>query len=159
VRDLVDSVGTVSEEGISRALLFLLERAKLVVEPAGASAAGWLLENAGTDIEGPVVCVLSGGNIDPLLMMRIIRHGMVAAGRYLQFAVRVPDTPGSLAAILADCAGLDANILEIEHIRTGPHINVDEVEIALRLETRGPEHCVRVLDAMRAKGYTVIESP
>ncbi|WP_404384683.1 threonine ammonia-lyase [Knoellia locipacati] len=156
VRDLVDSVETVSEEGISRALLFLLERAKLVVEPAGASAAGWLLENAGTEIEGPVVCVLSGGNIDPLLMMRIIRHGMVAAGRYLQFAVRVPDTPGSLAAILADCAGLDANILEIEHIRTGPQISVDEVEIALRLETRGPEHCERVLNAMRGKGYTIV---
>jgi threonine dehydratase len=150
----------VSEEGISRALLFLLERAKLVVEPAGASAAGWLLENAGTsDIEGPVVCVLSGGNIDPLLMMRIIRHGMVAAGRYLQFAVRVPDTPGSLAAILADCAGVDANILEIEHIRTGPHINVDEVEIALRLETRGPEHCERVLRAMSDKGYTIVREP
>ena len=107
-------------------------------------------------VEGPVVAVLSGGNIDPLLMLRIIRHGMVAAGRYLQFSVRVPDTPGSLAAILADCAGVDANILEIEHIRTGPRINVDEVEIALRLETRGPEHCDRVLAAMRAKGYTVI---
>lgn len=159
VRDMVDSVETVSEGGMSRALLFLLERAKLVVEPAGASAVGWLLENAGArEVEGPVVAVLSGGNIDPLLMLRIIRHGMVAAGRYLQFAVRVPDTPGSLAGILADCAGVDANILEIEHIRTGPQINVDEVEIALRLETRGPEHCARVLDAMRAKGYTVIES-
>jgi threonine dehydratase len=160
VRDLVDSVETVTEGGMSRALLFLLERAKLVVEPAGASAAGWLLENAESDdgqpVEGPVVAVLSGGNIDPLLMMRIIRHGMVAAGRYLQFAVRVPDTPGSLAAILADCAGVDANVLEIEHIRTGHNINVDEVEIALRLETRGPEHCERVLAAMRAKGYTVV---
>ncbi|MFC7491350.1 MULTISPECIES: threonine ammonia-lyase [unclassified Knoellia] len=157
VRDLVDSVETVSEGGMSRALLFILERAKLVVEPAGASAVGWLLESAGTDeIEGPVVAVLSGGNIDPLLMLRIIRHGLVAAGRYLQFSVRVPDTPGSLAAILADCAGVDANILEIEHIRTGPRINVDEVEIALRLETRGPEHCERVLAAMRAKGYTVV---
>ena len=162
VRDLVDSVETVSEGGMSRALLFLLERAKLVVEPAGASSVGWLLENAEAgveEIEGPVVAVLSGGNIDPLLMLRIIRHGMVAAGRYLQFVVRVPDTPGSLAGILADCAGVDANILEIEHIRTGPQINVDEVEIALRLETRGPEHITRVLDAMRAKGYTVIESP
>ncbi|MFC7486405.1 threonine ammonia-lyase [Knoellia sp. CPCC 206453] len=160
VRDLVDSVETVSEGGMSRALLFLMERAKLVVEPAGASAVGWLLENSETEatepIEGPVVAVLSGGNIDPLLMLRIIRHGLVAAGRYLQFSVRVPDTPGSLAAILADCAGVDANILEIEHIRTGPQINVDEVEIALRLETRGPEHCERVLAAMRAKAYTVI---
>ncbi|WP_353951078.1 threonine ammonia-lyase [Knoellia sp. S7-12] len=162
VRDLVDSVETVSEGGMSRALLFLLERAKLVVEPAGASAVGWLLEISETEtsesekIEGPVVAVLSGGNIDPLLMLRIIRHGLVAAGRYLQFSVRVPDTPGSLAAILADCAGVDANILEIEHIRTGPQINVDEVEIALRLETRGPEHRERVLAAMRAKGYVVI---
>jgi threonine dehydratase len=153
VRELVDSVETVSEEGLSRALLFLLERAKLVVEPAGGAAVAHLLERQGQHVEGPVVAVLSGGNIDPLLLLRIIRHGMAAAGRYLQFRVRVSDRPGHLARLLADCAAVDANVLEVEHIRTGTTITVDEVEIGLQLETRGHEHCEEVLRTLRGKGY------
>ncbi|HYN29500.1 MAG TPA: threonine ammonia-lyase [Dermatophilaceae bacterium] len=153
VRDLVDRIDTVSEDGMSRALLFLLERAKLVVEPAGAAAVGRLLEAPDLGWEGPVVAVLSGGNIDPLLMLRIIRHGMAAAGRFLQFAVRVPDSPGSLASLLAECAALDANVLEVEHIRTSTRISVDEVEIGVRLETRGPEHCTSVLRTLGEKGF------
>jgi threonine dehydratase len=156
VRDLVDSVDTVSEAALSRALLFLLERAKLVVEPAGAASVARLLEGADEAWEGPVVAVLSGGNIDPLLMLRIIRHGMAAAGRYLSFSVRVPDSPGSLARLLADCAAADANVLEVEHIRTGTEIRVDEVEIGLRLETRGPEHCDRVLAMLHGQGYEIL---
>jgi threonine dehydratase len=153
VRDLVDGIETVSEEALSKALLFLLERAKLVVEPAGAAAVAHLLSTAGRHVEGPVVAVLSGGNIDPLLLLRIIRHGMAAAGRYLQFRVRVPDRPGSLAGLLADCASVDANVLEVEHVRTGTTIRVDEVEIGLQLETKGHEHCEDVLRALRSKGY------
>ena len=156
VRELVDSIETVSEESLSRALLFLLERAKLVVEPAGAAAVARLLD-AGTDAyEGPVVAVLSGGNIDPLLLLRIIRHGLAAAGRYLQLRVRVPDSPGSLADLLADLAGADANVLEVEHLRTGATLPVDEVEIAVQLETKGSEHCEELLKTLRDKGYSVI---
>ncbi len=155
VRDLVDSIDTVSEESLSRALLFLLERAKLLVEPAGAAAVARLLDSAGSRWDGPVVAVLSGGNIDPLLLLRIIRHGMSAAGRYLQFRVRVPDRPGNLARLLADCAAIDANVLEVEHIRTGTTLTVDEVEIGLQLETRGHAHCEEVLGALRGKGYTL----
>ncbi|MGN6634353.1 MAG: threonine ammonia-lyase, partial [Oryzihumus sp.] len=132
VRELVDAVETVSEEMISRALLFVLERAKLVVEPAGAAAGARLLAAGQGSCDGPVVAVLSGGNIDPLLLLRIIRHGMSAAGRYLQFRLRVPDRPGSLAALLADLAAVDANVLEIEHVRMGATLHVDEVEIALQ---------------------------
>jgi threonine dehydratase len=153
VRELVDGMETVSEEALSRALLFLLERAKLVVEPAGAAAVAHLLGTAGRHVDGPVVAVLSGGNIDPLLLLRIIRHGMASAGRYLQFRVRVPDKPGSLAGLLADLAAADANVLEVEHVRTGTTIRVDEVEIGLQLETRGHEHCEEVLRALRTKGY------
>ena len=153
VRELVDAIETVSEEALSRALLFVLERAKLVVEPAGGAAVAHLLDRAGQPIDGPVVAVLSGGNIDPLLLLRILRHGMAAAGRYLQFRVRVPDRPGNLAKLLADCAAVDANVLEVEHIRTGTAITVDEVEIGLQLETRGREHCEEVLQALRGKGY------
>lgn len=153
VRDLVDTIETVSEEELSRALLFILERAKLVVEPAGAAAVADLLKRAGRPMDGPVVAVLTGGNIDPLLLLRIIRHGMAAAGRYLQFRVRVSDKPGHLAKLLADCAAVDANVLEVEHIRTGTTITVDEVEIGLQLETRGQQHCEEVLRTLRGKGY------
>ncbi len=156
VRALVDGVETVSEAGLSRALLFLLERAKLVVEPAGAAAVARLLEPGAGHLGGPIVAVLSGGNIDPLLMLRIIRHGMVAAGRYLQFRVRVPDRPGSLARLLADLAAADANVLEVEHVRTTASLSVDEVEIAVQLETTGPEHCAEVLAALGRDGYRVV---
>jgi threonine dehydratase len=158
VRDLVDEVVTVSEGSLSRAALFLLERAKLVVEPAGAAATAWLLDQARVGAPappGPVVSVLSGGNIDPLLMLRIIRHGMAVAGRYLQFSVVVPDSPGNLAALLTDCAAADANVVDVEHLRTSLDITVDQVEIGVILETRGPEHQERVLDALRGKGYEV----
>ena len=153
VRELVDGMETVTEEELSRALLFVLERAKLVVEPAGAAAVAHLLSRAGQHVDGPVVAVLSGGNIDPILLLRIIRHGMAAAGRYLQFRVRVSDRPGHLARLLADCAAVDANVLEVEHIRTGTTITVDEVEIGLQLETRGKQHCEEVLRTLRGKGY------
>jgi threonine ammonia-lyase medium form len=156
VEELVDSIETVSEAGLSRALLFLLERAKLVVEPAGAAAVAHLLEGAGRGVEGPVVAVLSGGNIDPLLLLRIIRHGMVAAGRYLTFSVQVPDHPGSLARLLADLAAADANVIEVRHHRSTSSLTVDECEIAVEVETKGPEHREEVLGALRADGYRVI---
>jgi threonine dehydratase len=152
VRELVDDVCTVSEESLSKALLFLIERAKLVVEPAGAAGVAALLSDA-TAVEAPVAVVLSGGNIDPLLLLRVLRHGMAAAGRYLQFRLRVPDRPGSLAALLAVLADVDANVLEIEHVRTGAQLHVDEVEIALQLETKGHDHCEQVVATLREAGY------
>ena len=154
VQALVDGVVTVSEELISRALLFLLERAKLVVEPAGAAGVAAMLDDEiASQLRPPVVAVLSGGNIDPLLMMRVIRHGMAAAGRYLQVRLRAPDRPGSLAMLLGVLAEAEANVLEVEHVRTGVRLSVDEVEIALRLETQGPDHCRAVLAALRAAGF------
>lgn len=154
VRELVDDIRTVGEEAISQALLHLLERAKLVVEPAGAVGVAALMAEPGA-FEPPVVVVLSGGNIDPLLLLRVIRHGMASAGRYLSLRVRVADRPGSLAGLLAVLADADANVLEVEHVRTGAALSVDEVEIGLQLETRGPEHCEAVLDRLRSEGYPV----
>jgi len=154
VQALVDGVVTVSEELISRALLFLLERAKLVVEPAGAAGVAAMLDpQIAAQLRPPVVAVLSGGNIDPLLMMRVIRHGMAAAGRYLQVRLRAPDRPGSLASLLALLASAEANVLEVEHVRTGVRLSIDEVEIGLRLETLGPDHCRAVLATLRDAGY------
>lgn len=156
VSELVDSIETVSEASLSQALLFLLERAKLVVEPAGAAAVAHLMEADDGAYEGPVVAVLSGGNIDPLLLLRIIRFGLVTARRYLQFRVRVPDSPGSLATLLEALAGDDANVLEVSHVRTGAGLRVDEVEISVQLETKGAEHADRLVADLRADGYELI---
>jgi len=152
VRDLVDEVVAVSEEALSRALLLCLERAKLVVEPAGAAAVAAVMEEP-AQWEGPIVAVLSGGNVDPLLMLRVMQHGMIAAGRYLSLRLSVPDRPGSLAALLTLLADLGANVLDVEHSRTGATLHLGEVGIALSLETRGEEHCAHVAAELRAAGY------
>ncbi|MBA2552544.1 MAG: threonine ammonia-lyase [Geodermatophilaceae bacterium] len=152
VRDLVDEVTTVSEEALSRALLLCLERAKLVVEPAGAAAVAAIMEEP-KRFDGPIVAVLSGGNIDPLLLLRVMQHGMIAAGRYLSLRMHVPDRPGSLAVLLTLLADLGANVLDVEHSRTSARLHLGEVGIALSLETRGIEHCERVLAELRAAGY------
>jgi threonine dehydratase len=157
VQELVDGVVTVSEELISRALLLMLERAKLVVEPAGVvSAAALLDDDLAAGFTPPVVAVLSGGNVDPLLMLRVIQHGMAAAGRYLSLRLRVPDRPGSLAALLAVLAEARANVLEVEHVRTNPKLSVAEVELALRLETQGRDHWAQVLSVLRGAGYPFV---
>jgi threonine dehydratase len=108
----------------------------------------------GGRLEPPVAVVLSGGNVDPLLMMRVLRHGMTAAGRYLSFHVRIPDRPGELARLLAELAASGANVLDVEHSRTRRALHVDEVEVALILETRGADHRQAVLDGLRTAGYS-----
>ena len=137
-----------SEESLSRALLLCLERAKLVVEPAGAAGVAAVLDDPGA-FEPPVVVVLSGGNIDPLLLMRVLRHGLAVAGRYLAFRVRISDRPGALVELLTEVAAAGANVVEVEHVRTDPRLSVDEVEVRLQLETRGEEHCEQVLARLR----------
>jgi threonine dehydratase len=147
-------VVTVSEENLSRGLVLCLERAKQVVEPAGAAGVAAVLEHA-RDFVPPVVVVLSGGNIDPLLLSKLLRHGLTAAGRYLAFRCRLPDRPGSLAKLLGELADLGANVLEVAHERLAPRLHVDEAEVILQVETRGPEHCADVISALRATGYTL----
>ncbi|TDW15599.1 threonine ammonia-lyase [Kribbella kalugense] len=153
VQRYVGEVRTVSEDSLSKALLLVLERAKLVVEPAGAAAVAAVLDEP-TRFKPPVVVVLSGGNIDPLLLMRVIRSGMAAAGRYLSLRVRIPDTPGGLATLLTRIAELDANIIEILHERISETLSLEEVEVALQLELRGEDHRDRVLAGLVANGYT-----
>ena len=102
----------------------------------------------------PVVAVVSGGNIDPLLMMKVVQHGMAAAGRYLSLRVQVPDRPGSLAALLHELAGLSANVLSVEHERTTARLDLGEVEVGVHLETRGPDHARAVLAALSGAGYS-----
>lgn len=158
VRDLGVEIVTVDDDAISRALLLLLERAKLVVEPAGAAGLAALLQNP-TAFEPPVVVVVSGGNIDPLLLGKVIRHGLIAAGRFLALKVTIPDRPGALARMLGVLADAGANVLEVEHSRTGPGLGLDEVAVELRLETRGHEHSDEVLGALQAASYAVVTDP
>ncbi len=153
--ELAVPVVTVSEETMSRALLLCLERAKQVVEPAGAAGVAALLDDP-RSIEPPAVVVLSGGNIDPLLLANVLRHGLSAAGRYLTFRCRLPDRPGALATLLARLAGLGANVLDVVHARFTPHLLVDEVEVQLQVETRGPGHCDEVIGQLQKSGYTLI---
>jgi len=155
VAEYVDEVVTVSEEAMSRALLMLLERAKMAVEPAGAAAVAALLTDPGrfADERGTVVPVLTGGNIDPLLLMQVVRHGLAAAGRYMSFRVCIPDHPGSLSKLLTEIAAMQVNVLEVVHERTSPELNVDEVGISLQLETRGERHRAAVEDRLRECGY------
>jgi threonine dehydratase len=154
VSKLVDDVVTVTEEDISRALLMLLERGKLVVEPAGAVGVAALMSGAVT-AETPTVAVLSGGNIDPLLLLRVIEHGLTAAGRFLRFTVHCGDQPGQLASLLALIAEHRANVVDVQHQRVSPRLRLGEVEVALSVETRGPEHAEKLIGVMRANGYEV----
>ena len=152
-----DRVVTVTEENLSRALLLCLERAKQLVEPAGAAAVAALLEHPGT-FEPPVVAVLSGGNIDPLLLSKVLRYGLSAAGRYLALRCRIPDRPGALATLLREVANLGANVLDVTHERVTPRLRVGEVEVLLQVETRGPGHCDELIRQLRQAGYTLIFS-
>jgi threonine dehydratase len=154
VQELVDEVRTVSEEDLSRALVFCLERAKLVVEPAGVAAVAAVLAQP-TAFEPPVCAVISGGNIDPVLLVKVVQHGLAAAGRYLSLRLQVPDRPGSLAAVLAELAAVGANVLEVEHERTSARLHVGEVEIFVVVETRGLDHAREVTTALTKAGYRV----
>ncbi|MDQ1585495.1 MAG: threonine dehydratase [Actinomycetota bacterium] len=155
IESLVDEIRTVSEESLSRALLLCLERAKLVVEPAGAAAVAAVLDDPAA-FEPPVALVLSGGNIDPLLLMRVLRHGLAVAGRFLSFRARISDRPGALVGLLSEVAAADASVLEVEHVRTHAGLRVDEVEVRLQLETRGAEHREEVLKRLSEAGYTLV---
>jgi threonine dehydratase len=156
VQRYVDDVLTVSEESLSRALLALLERAKMVVEPAGAAAVAAMLDDPHA-FETPAVALLSGGNIDPLLLGKVIRHGMAAAGRYLYLRVCIPDLPGGLASLLTELGDAGANILDVAHERISPTLLLDEVEVRIQMETRGEPHAERVMARLRECGYRIYE--
>jgi threonine dehydratase len=100
--------------------------------------------------------VLSGGNIDPLVLLRVVRHGLASAGRYLHVRVRVADTPGSLAGLMTRLAASGGNIMHVSHTRTGTDLALQEAEVDIQLETKGPEHCARVLRDLQADGYPVV---
>jgi threonine dehydratase len=156
VSTLVDDVLTVDDDALSRALLLCLERNKMLIEPAGAAAVAALMQYPDR-FPTPAVAVLSGGNIDPLVLLHVIQHGMAAAARYLSLRVRVGDSPGALAELLGRLGGIGANVVEVEHSRIALGLPLGQVEVALALETRGPEHCAEIVATLRAAGHDVVD--
>ncbi|WP_113717084.1 MULTISPECIES: threonine ammonia-lyase [Arthrobacter] len=155
IRELVDDVITVSEDSLARALIFLLERAKMVVEPAGAVGVAALMEGK-IENPGTTAVILSGGNIDPMLMLKVIQRGLSAAGRFLTVRMMLNDRPGSLATISRIIAENDANVTGVDHTRVGGSISMGDVSITVNLETKGHEHCEQVLTALRSEGFQPI---
>lgn len=159
IRELVDDVVTVSEDSLARALIFLLERSKMVVEPAGAVGVAALLDGT-LNIEGKgpgkTAVILSGGNIDPMLMLKVIQRGLSAAGRFMTVRMLLDDRPGSLATISRIIAESDANVTGVDHTRVGGSISMGDVSITVNMETKGHEHCEQVLMNLRAEGFQPI---
>ncbi|GAA4179801.1 threonine ammonia-lyase [Gryllotalpicola koreensis] len=152
VREYVDEVVTVGEDDLARAILLLLERAKLVAEPAGAAGVAAILAGK-VRSTGPTVAIVSGGNIDPLLMQRVIAHGLEASARYLTVRIMLPDRPGQLATISQILAEVSANVIEVLHTRHHNGLQISQVALEISVETRGPEHRAQVLQHLRDAGY------
>jgi threonine dehydratase len=152
--DLLDEVVTVTEEEISHAIVLCLERTKLVVEGAGAAGLAALLAGKvqGT---GPAAAILSGGNIDPTLLISVMRHGLTLAGRYLVVRTRLVDRPGELIKLLSLVAREHGNVISVEHHREGMEVPVTESEVELTLTMRDNEHCESLIAALREGGYPV----
>lgn len=152
VKDTVDEVVTVTDDDIARALLVLLERAKLVVEPAGAAAVAAIITGKVRNL-GTTIAILSGGNIDPLVMERVISRGLAASERYLKLKLMLPDRPGQLARVAELISEANANVVEVLHTRHGRNALIGQVELELSVETRGPEHVRSVIDRLSEAGY------
>jgi threonine dehydratase len=155
IQQHVDEIRTVSEASLARALLLTLERSKLQVEAGGIAAVAAILDDPDS-FEGPVVASLSGGNIDPLLLSRVMRTGLATSGRFLMVQVRLTDQPGSLAKLLACVAELGTNIIQTSHTRMNPALAISEVDVEVELETRGFEHREQILAAIVAQGFEIV---
>ena len=150
--DLLDDVVTVSDEQISHAIVLLLERTKLLVEGAGAaSVAAVLAGKAGGEDE--VGVLLSGGNIDPTLLIQVMRHGLTQAGRFLVVRTRLGDRPGELIKLLQLVAEERANVVSVEHHREGMRLPIGQTEVELTLAMRDEEHCGELSATLAARGY------
>jgi threonine dehydratase len=150
----VDDMVAVDEDEVAEAMVFLLERTKLVVEGAGAVGAAALLSGrTAAAREGVTVVLLSGGNVDAGLLAEVARRHESQAGRRLVLLASLPDRPGSLAQLLALVGELRANLIDVEHIREGFDLHVRETAVQLVLETRGEAHARRVTESVRQAGY------
>ena len=154
LRDRLDGLVAVEEDAIAEAMALLLERAKLVVEGAGAVGVAALLQGDVVPAsDGTTVAILSGGNVDAGLLAAIARRHESQAGRRLVLLTRVADRPGALASLLDCVARTGANLVEVTHVREGLDLHVRETAIELVLETRGTQHAEVVMQELTAAGY------
>jgi threonine dehydratase len=154
VKRWVDGVVVVPEDDVGEAMVFLLERSKLLVEGAGAVGVAALLSGELSPTgAGTTVVILSGGNVDTGLLAQVVRRHESQAGRRLVLLARVPDRPGSLARLLTIVGEQGANLLDVMHIREGLDLHVRETAVQLVLETRGQDHADQVRKAIRKAGY------
>lgn len=158
IKELVDEVVTVNDDDIARAILILLEQAKVVAEPAGAVSVAAILAGKVANT-GNTMAVLTGGNIDPLLLQRVVAHGLAASGRYLTIRIPLPDRPGQLARVSELVSEAGANVMEVMHTRHGQGLQISQVSLQLSIETRGAEHTELTLDTLRRAGYDPIVVP
>jgi len=147
----VDEMVSVGDEAIAQAIVTLIERAKFVVEGAGALGIAAVMAGRYRP-RGKTLAVVSGGNIDINLLGSIVRRGLVEAGRYQHLAVEVSDTPGELALVSAVVAKVGGNILEVDHNRESPGMPVGVAVLELVLEVNGPAQFTEILEALRAAG-------
>ncbi|MDF1597430.1 MAG: threonine ammonia-lyase [Acidimicrobiia bacterium] len=155
IEAFVDDLVTVDDPQAMQAVALLLERTKLMVEASGAVGLAALLAGKLEDLPDPLVIVLSGGNIDLLLLNRVIRGGLAAAGRFAWYRVRIPDVPGQLAGLLEVIASNGGNVVSIEHYREEGGVPVGFTEVLIAVETRGPEHSAELKEALREHGLVV----
>ncbi len=154
IDQLVDDNVLVAEDEVAEAMVFLLERTKLVVEGAGAVGVAALLAGRLPAHEhGTTVIVLSGGNVGAGLLAEVTRRHENQAGRRLVLRARISDRPGSLARLLLLLGECGANLVDVQHIREGVELHIRETGVLLVLETRGPEHALEVARAVRDGGY------
>jgi len=150
----VDDVVTVSDDQVAEAMVLLLERAKLVVEGAGAASVAALLTGKVEPASSGEACaVLSGGNVDASRLVECIRLGETVAERRLAFATVIPDRPGALAGLLRIVAEHDANVVDVMHVREGVDLHVGETAVRLVIQTKGSEHSDRITEAIEAEGF------
>jgi threonine dehydratase len=155
IQQHVDEIRTVSEASLARALLLTLERSKLQAEPAGIAAVAAILDDPEA-FEGPVVASISGGNVDPLLLTRVLRTGLATSGRFMMVQVRLADTPGALAKLVTCVGDMGTNIIQVSHTHMDPALAISEVDVELELETRGFEHREEILAQIIAQGFEVV---
>jgi threonine dehydratase len=152
--ETLDEIVSIEDEQIAEAIVLLAERTKLVVEGAGAVAVAAILAGLAGG-SGPVLALLSGGNIDASLMVQVMRRGLALSGRYLVVRTRVLDRPGELAQLLDLLAGERVNVVEVEHQREPSSVPVGYTGVELTLLTRDSAHCEQLLAQMREWGYPV----
>lgn len=153
ISELVDDVVTVDEDALATALLLMLERAKLLVEPAGAAGVAALMAGVCGELSGQVCVVASGGNIDPLVLNHVTTTGLTAAGRFLTVTATVPDRPGGLISLLEMLRDQGASVVDVVHSRVADGLALGQVQVTVSAETRGPDHQAAVRESLVRAGF------